>query len=81
MVRPGLNMGVTSRLVAFADSADFALTAIYFSLLAKEKYTKERPPRIFFNPALRIHKGVEVTRYAQTDFNLSPLFICATRRR
>jgi len=56
-----------------ADSADFALTAIYFSLLAKEKYTKERPPRIFLDPALLIHKDVEVTRYAQTDFNLISL--------
>ena len=66
MVRPGLNMGVTSRLVAFADSADFALTAIYFSLLAKEKYTKERPPRIFLIPALLIKQRACATRFAQT---------------
>jgi hypothetical protein len=59
----------------------FAYGDVIFFEPAKENEAKERLPCIFLDPALRIYKGVEVTRFAQTDFNSDPLFIYATRRR
>ncbi|BEU04005.1 hypothetical protein OAG1_28050 [Agarivorans sp. OAG1] len=69
-------------LFSLGRCAEFRLSATSLSFneqsLAKQK---ENSPCIFLDPPLRIHKGVEVTRYTQTDFNSAPLFICATRRR
>ncbi len=55
-----------------AVSESFALTAMYFSLVAKEKYTKERPPCIFLDPVLRIHKGIEVNTALKQTSTLIP---------
>jgi len=46
-------------------------TSFFFDEQRKTKQ-KESLPCIFLDPALRMPKGVEVTRCAQIDFNLIP---------